>query len=119
MTKIKLYGTGNEGDFNYYIFDKKQEVFNILNKIFLMDFNLKRGLTHCNYSDERKKVNIEKYSDIHESDKNNELRVDLFYGKNKIYITLICSQDLRIKFNEFLFKYAVMSNPIKIKKTKK
>jgi hypothetical protein len=118
MVKIKLYAIGNEEDFNYYIFDKKQEVFDILNKIFLIDFGIDWGLSHCDLG-KNKKVNIEKYTDIHESDKNSELRIDLFYGKNKIYFTLICPLNLRMKFNESLFKYAVMPKPIKIKKTKK
>jgi hypothetical protein len=115
MRKIKLYEIGNEENFNWYIFDKKQEVFDILNKIFIMDFNLDLN-PYREDLDKNGKINIEKYTDIHESEGNSKLRTDLFYGKNKIYFTLICSPNLRLKFNESLFKYVNMSKPIKIKK---
>ncbi len=113
MKKIKLHEIGNEEDFNWYIFDKEQIVFNILNKILLMDFDIDLKLYREDVGGE---INIEKYVDIHEHEGNNKLRIDLFYGKSKIYFTLICSSDLRLKFNESLFKYANMPKPIKIKK---
>lgn len=118
MKKIKLHEIGNEENFNWYLFDKKQGVFDILNKIFIMDFNLDLNLYRDDL-DKKGKINVEKYVDIHEHEGNSQLRIDLFYGKNKIYLTLICSHELRLKFNESLFKYANMPKPIKIKKRSK
>jgi len=117
MKKIKLYAIGNEDNFSYYLFDKKQNVFEILNKIFLVDFNIDWKLYRDDL-DKKGKINIEKYVDIHESNGYDKLRIDLFYGKDKIYLTMICSPDLRIKFNESLFKYVTIPEPIKIKKPK-
>ena len=116
MTKIKLYSIGNEGNFSYYIFDKKQEVLDVLNKIFLIDFNLKLGLTHWSYSDERKKINIEKYIDIHETIcSNGGIRIDVFYGDKKMFITINCSEEDKLRFNEELFKIVEMPKPKKFK----
>ena len=118
MNKFKLYSIGNEGNFSYYVLDKKQEVFNILKKIFLLDFNIDWSLCHCD-SEENKKINIEKYTDIHEGDGDEKVQIDIFYGKNRMYLTLICPSRFKIKFNEALFKYVEMPKPIKIKKVKR
>lgn len=111
MKKIILHEIGNDENFNYYVFDKKQEVFDILTKIFIRDFDV-----HWNEEIYNKKIN--RKTDVHESDGDiyDKVRIDLFYGKNKMYFTLICSELLRLKFNEALFKYAKMPKPKKIKK---
>ncbi|VVB84011.1 Uncharacterised protein [uncultured archaeon] len=114
MVKLKLYGIGNEDNFSYYLFDKKQEIFDILIKLFLLEFDI-YWLSHS--SNENKRINIEKYTDVHKSYVSEKLRIDFFYGKERIYLTLNCPLNLRMKFNEALFKYVVMpKNKFKIKK---
>ena len=101
--KITLHSIGNQDDFNYYIFDKKQIVVDVLSKIFVIDFDV-------NWNEEIYNKKINRKTDLHEdiSDIYDKIRIDLFYGKSKMYLTLICSESLRLKFNEALFKYATM-----------
>lgn len=107
--KIKLYGTGNYEDFNFYIFDKENSVAEILSKIFS---NILNNEWNRYNEDTNKKENIERYKDIHENlgfgGKN---RIDIFYGNKKMFVTLHCSKELRLKFNTALFKIAKMPKP--------
>ncbi len=113
MKKIILHGLGNEESFNYYIFDKRQkiaeEISKILYKIFKLNWDFFEEVSNKGVYI-RKKRNIEKYKDSHESivHANNESRFDVFYGDKKMFITINCSQDLRLKFNKELFKIAKM-----------
>ena len=118
MKKIKLHAIGNSGNYNYYIFDKKQEVLDILNKIFAMDFDLNLITNYDNVAKNKKMNDVKRRTDTHFSDYNEKIRVDFFYGKKKIYLTLVCSENIRLKFNESLFKYFTVLKPIKIKKKK-
>lgn len=119
MTKIKLYSIGNGEEFNFYIFDKKQKVAEYLSMIlsrvsevdweFDSTINKNEKLIH-------KKVNIEKYKDYHETiGFTDNFRVDVFYGDKKMFITINCSEEDRLKFNEELFKIAEMPKPNKKK----
>ena len=113
--KINLYSIGNDGTFNHYLFDKKQFVIESLSAILykISKINLLEA-----YLLDKKKINIEKYVDVHESDSGKGLAIDIFYGNKKMYFTIICSQKLRLKFNEELFKIAKMPKSIKINKKK-
>ena len=114
MDKIKLHGLGNNGNFNFYIFDKKRRVYFHLEKIFRDIFKV-----HLEFYDENnKKINIEKYRDHHMSGFASNLgkpRIDIFYGDRKMFITILCSPQLRLKFNKELFKISEMSKLTKIK----
>ena len=102
VKKIILHSIGNQGDFNYYVFDKKQEVIEILNKILVMEFNI-------NWDFSRYYKKISKKKDVHDciiyGDK---IRADVFFGNQKIFLTINFSELLRLKFNEVLSKYATM-----------
>lgn len=110
MKKIILHSIGNQDNFNYYIFDKKQNVMEILSKI-LFDIFEAEPL----YIPGKKKINIEKFTDVHHGDFG-KIRLDIFYGNKKMFVSIHCSENLRLKFNEELFKIAEMPKPIKIKK---
>lgn len=116
VNKIKVYEIGNYGDFNYYVFDKKQKVAeqlnNILGEILKLDM-----LDLCPQNN--KKINIEKYTDLHKSDLWKNSKLNVFYGGKKMFMVLHCSQKLRLKFNEALFKVAVMPKYKEIKKKRK
>ncbi len=43
-------------------------------------------------------------TDIHEKYEKNQERVDVFYGKNRVYVTLRRSREMRKKFADFLKK---------------
>jgi len=116
--KITLYSIGNDGDFNYYIFDKTKETHVILNKLFKDIFNCQ-----WNLQDEEidKKgvptlinIDITKKKDIHEkivNRLNKKIRIDFYYGNNKIFVVIHCDQNLRLKFNTELAKISVMIKP--------
>lgn len=116
MTKIKLYSIGNEDNFNYYEFDKKQKVAEYLAMILSRVFGV---YLEFDNPENNKKVNIEKYKDYHESVSSHEkIRIDIFYGDKKMFFTINCSEKDRLRFNEELFKIAEMpkSNKKKIPK---
>jgi len=108
MTKIKLYAIGNEENFNYYIFDKKQKVAESLSMILHKVLGV---YLEFNNPENTKKVNIEKYKDYHERDRAGKIRVDIFYGDKKMFVTINCSEEDRLRFNEELFKIAEMPKP--------
>jgi len=126
MEKIKLYSIGNDNTLNHYILDKKQEVIDELFKIFYEVFNIKfqyyRPYTNKKGKRITKKINFNKIKYSHETEGKiikNEVRVDIFYGNKKLFVTIFCSQKLRLKFNEALFKVSVMSkykHPKNVKK---
>jgi hypothetical protein len=111
MKKIRLYAIGNDGDFNYYIFDKKSEIIAILSKIltetfgffisFIEPYKNKKG----KYKE--RQINIEKLKDYHDGNSGDyNSRWDIFCGDKKIFLVIHCSQRLRLKFNEKLLKIA-------------
>jgi len=117
MKKIKLYGIGNWNNFNYYIFDKKQEIIELLAKTFCEVFNLGLSLGD-EYKDKNgrwyyRKISFEKMKDKHESIglTSNKNKIDIFFGEKKIFVTIICSAKLRQKFNEKLEKISKMPRP--------
>jgi hypothetical protein len=114
--KITLHAIGNDENFNYYIFDKKQNVMELLSKILWKIFGID-PLSEDSIS--KKKINIEKFTDIHFSDSSNKGRLDIFYGNKKMFLSLHCSEKLRLKFNEELSKIAIMPKPKKIKSKRK
>ena len=123
--KFTLHSIGNEQDFNYYHFDKKQEVIKKLSEIFSGIFKVNLSL-YEEYDDKKKvwkhkKINFEKIKDEHRGlgGYNVNVRPDLFFGDKKIFLTLICSHKDRLKFNEELFKFFNMPKPEKFKPIEK
>lgn len=121
LKKIKLYGIGNQETYNYYIFDKKQKTIEILSelmqKVFKAYINLYEEYDNKKDKWKRKKINFEANKDVHQKI-NDEPRIDIFYGDKKIYLTINCSWELRLKFNNELFKVAKMPKE-KISRLKK
>lgn len=123
MKKIKLYSVGNQGKFNHYEFDKKQEVIEFLINLFNQIFEIPWVLEET-YIDEKdkvktKKINFEKIKDIYRNYWNSKARIDVVLGDKKIFVILYCSQKLRLKFNEELGKVSYMPKPKESFKVKK
>jgi len=107
VKKFKLYGIGNHNQFNYYIFEKKKEVILTLSEIISELFHTTPLPLETNYQNKkgnhkRKKINYEKKKDWHELFYGDNARADIFFGNKKIFVTLICSNKLRLKFNNKL-----------------
>ena len=124
MKKIKLYSIGNEKNYNYYVFDKTNNVVEVLSqilgKVFLLNWYLYyEPIRKKDYKWMKQKKNFDKMKEGHENisgyGKGNS-RVDVFYGKKKMSIIVHCSTSLREKFNEELGKVSYMP---KVKKTEK
>ena len=107
---MNLYGLGNLGNFNYYIFDKKQLVAKGLSEIFRRVFNITWDFVDFDGKKE-KKINIEKYKDRHCTISSKNVRVDVFYGSKRMFITIFCSLKLRAKFNDELEAICIMPKP--------
>jgi len=116
MVKIKLYGIGNDGDFNFYIFDKKQEVAKKISQLFKEVFNIPWSFIEeeeKNGEWVQEKINIENKKDVHQRlsrtvPKEPVSRIDIFYGDKKMFITINCKEKERREFNKSLTKIAEM-----------
>ncbi|VVB82799.1 Uncharacterised protein [uncultured archaeon] len=122
MVKIKLYGIGNEENFNYYIFDKKQEVAKriaqVMKKVFNAKWNFSKEIENEKGEWIEERINVEKKFDFHEKIANtppnkNKFRIDIFYGDKKMFITINCHEDKRLELNKELLKIAEMPKPKK------
>ncbi len=122
MVKPKIYATGNEtlkGEFNisYYIFEKDNSFLDWLSKLLVEVFEIQNGEQQAKFIIKRKDTEegdwiedeiyikeISKMIDLHEKYQNKGERVDIFYGKNRVYVTLKKSKEIRKKFTNFIKK---------------
>jgi hypothetical protein len=114
--KTKIYASGNEnikGDFNvsYYILEKDKDFLDWLEKLALSlgvknTERIKFVVKHSNdgLNDELYAKEIYKMIDVHEHYENGKDRIDLFYGKERIYLTLRKTKDARKKVANLLLK---------------
>lgn len=118
----KIYATGNEtlkGEFNisYYIFEKDSSFLDWLGKLLTEVFKIQNGEQQAKFIINRKDTEeadliedeilvkeIDKMIDLHEKYENEGERVDVFYGKNRVYVTLRKSREIRKKFADFVKK---------------
>jgi hypothetical protein len=112
MVKIKLYGIGNDEEFNVYTFDKKQKVAEYLSMILGTLF----GINWEFEDSEFEKINIEGYKDLSQTIASRKgFHIHVFYGDKKMFLTINCSEKDRLKFNEVLFKVVEIPKPQKNK----
>jgi hypothetical protein len=120
--KPKIYATGNEtlkGEFNisYYIFEKDKTFLDWLSKLLVEVFEIQDREEQAKFIIKRKDTEegdwiedkifikeISKMIDLHEEYENKGERVDVFYGKNRVYVTLRKSRKVRKKFADFVRK---------------
>lgn len=126
-----IYSTGNEsikGEFNvsYYIFEKDQSFLDWLSKLLIEVFDMTNGEEKAKFimkhpendlaSEEFYAKEINKMIDLHEKYENKGERVDIFYGKDRVYVTLRKSKEIRKKFSQFVLK---TKDWVKMKKVQK
>ena len=122
MTKPKIYATGNEtikgeNNISYYIFEKDNSFLDWLAKLLLEVFEIENAEQQVKFIIKREEdeegnylgdkfylKNIKKMIDLHEKYFNKGERIDIFYGKNRVYVTLRKSRNIREKFSEFVLK---------------
>ena len=123
--KSKIYATGNEtlkGEFNvsYYVFEKDDVFLDWLSKLLIEVFGIQDGEERAKFIIKRKDTEegdwmddevyvkeISKMIDVHEKYENKGYenkgeRVDVFYGKDRVYVTLRKSKEIRKKFVDFV-----------------
>ena len=101
MIKLPLYGIGTEGDFTYLLVKKHPQILQWL-AILLEDvFGIPKA--HVMIQDEDPDHGIverttKELVDLHDSFHAEKSRIDVFYGNEKVFITVICSAELRPAF---------------------
>ena len=109
-----LKGIGNYQNFNYYIFKKDKKLLETLDGLFKKVFDMYTELSYDEIEDKR--TDIFKLKDKHHSDMSNKgAGITIFYGDKEIYLTIICNNSMRLKFNEALGKIAEMPKPKKLR----
>jgi hypothetical protein len=122
MSKPKIYASGNEtlkGEFNvsYYIFQKDESFLDWLAKLLIEVIEIEDGEWQAKFIIDREEdaqgglvekgiyqKNVNKMVDVHEKYFNKGQRVDVFYGKERVYVTLRKSREIRKKFAQFVLK---------------
>lgn len=107
--KLKLYGVGNQGKFNHLIIQKKQESFDLLRAIMKPLGIIPYGLDYDEYTNKKgipkiRKKKISKMIDVYSKFEGKKSRVEIFFGKNKIFISLFTSFKKREKMMDVLQK---------------
>lgn len=130
--KPRIYSTCNEtlkGEFNvsHYIFEKDNSFLDWLGKLLTEVFEIRAGEQRAKFivkrndteeecKDEVYIKEIDKMVDLHEKYENKGERVDIFYGKNRVYVTLRKSREIRKKFADFVKRTKDLTEVKKIKK---
>jgi|TARA_Y100000310_G_C20134621_1_gene557418 hypothetical protein len=122
MKKIKIYGAGNEGKFNYVIISRNKDFFSWLSKLLFKSFKIKDAEFYefVNKKDEwiTRKKQLKNFIDRHESYLPKGSRIDIFYGKEKIFLVLNTSLRERRKFMKNLNELSIWVKPPKTKQKK-
>jgi len=117
MKKIKIFGIGNETEFNHYTIEKTKQAHQILAKLLMGIFNIDWGLVNEN-GRKSKKIDITKNKDFHQNlgsirtkKEKNKARADVYYGDTKMFMVIHGPVDQRKKFNEKLEKISKIIKP--------
>jgi len=112
VNPIKLYKTENGSQFDYYIFDKKQEVAKHLSKLLKDTFgiywevdSIESGRKEFMF---KKKYIEEIYLENEIVNKKHGKIINVFYGDKKMFLTIRGSNLDKLKFNDGLLKIAEM-----------
>lgn len=119
MDKMTITALGNAGSYNYFIIKKEQKFWRCLGGWLYKSFPGKHFCDIDQYADsedgyKQKKKKIENYEDTHEGYVNNdEMRIDAFFGKRRIFFVVITSLENRKRLMDNLDRYAVIMKPKK------
>ena len=119
MLKARIIGMGNECNFNYVIVRKNKDFFKWLSTLLKDSFDISYGVEYEEPHEDKnggwinRKKQIRYFVDKNETYRDKKSRIDIFYGKDKVFITINTSLSKRRKFIENLKKISIW------KKTKK
>lgn len=129
MKKVRVIGVGNEGRYNYIIVRKNKDFFKWLAELLGSNFGVDDVENYGYEQDKRgrwinRKKNINHFVDKHEgryegySGHKDNSRIDVFYGKNDVFIVIDMSLQKRKKFMKKLNEISIWIKPKKPKNTK-
>ncbi|MBT3397641.1 hypothetical protein HOA55_03370 [archaeon] len=118
--KIMMHSIGNRDKFSYYTFEKTQEAFETLAGLFgkALEAGWELFYDDCDDNYNSKKIFVKKLIDVHNAYPGKS-RLDVFYGKDKIFVMIHSTDKVREKINEELGKITKMPKEKKLKKIKK
>lgn len=109
--KIKLFGICNEGNYNILILEKHRKFLDWLGNSLECGLDMRRAyqatiMEGVNKKDELYtiKKKIGDLEDKHEKYYEEEIKVDVFYGKEKVFLMVRCPIEIRKKFIKTLEK---------------
>jgi len=111
MEKVKILGVGNKEKLNFILVKKNKYFFEWLAMVFYNSFEGMPNVEYKEYTDKndnfiREKKKISKWIDKHETYDMDESRVEIFYGKEKVFIVIYTSLKNRRKLMKYLDKYS-------------
>jgi hypothetical protein len=117
MKKVKILGVGNQGKFNYLILEKNNDFLKWLSAILLTGLGINDDVMYYEYVNKskriRRKKNIMRMIDEHESYQDEKSMVEVFYGKNKVFMSIYTSLENRKKLMDELYHLSVWKKPSK------
>ena len=101
IKKTIIFGIGNHENVNYLIVEKRKDFLEFINRLFASidnKINMEYYLTdYTKGKIKETKINELKYTDYHESRQSSKIKLDIFYGKRRIFLTIQTSESTRSK----------------------
>jgi hypothetical protein len=122
MKKLKILGIRNDGRFNDLILQKNEDILSNLEKLFYESFGIDYCLTYKETWREKKqeivkrKINLKTLIDKQDNFQNKKVKINIIYGRDKIFVSFYTSPANRKKFINVLKEISTWK---KSKKTKK
>ena len=116
MNKIKILGVSKEDTHSYYLIEKKQSFFQGFRK-FLLDLGFENNVLIYGFGrpsdkegepNESKEDNIEDYVDKQFYFGNQEYKVDVIFGKNKVFMIINSKSDKQEEISQSIQKFCFL-----------
>jgi len=110
MFQLKLLAIRKSEKHNLYVFEKDQQFFSVLRQILeKLGFERRTYAGYARPTDEEygepimtKEDKIKDYIDIHSTLENEKFFVEIFYGKNKIFLTIHTTTDRQEEISKII-----------------
>ena len=99
---------GNYDNFNYFIVEKHKKFYTYFNEIINELFQNPPDISFGDIENIGQEIN--KNIDSHYSLNIEKVRIDIFHGKNRYFLTFVCSKKMRGRIFEKFFKFFKITN---------
>jgi len=115
MGKLIITATGDIDNHTYVIFNKKREFFEIFSNILLEVSKLEPLRTRYSFSSEETILDkdIKAYVDVYERINIGKAKLELSYGKNKVFLSINAPLNLRNKIMKSIQNHSNFKTKIK------